>query len=520
MGQTHPMGESKRKRAVVLGAQGESSIAQVVDTLGGRMHVRWDEQAAATPNGQLVFFAEFLAATGVFERWVSTCPLSYRSGNAPHKRDVLGTLMLALLAGHKRYAHVTALRGDAVAAQALGMNRIVSEDALRRAMERIDEAGSSAWMRPSLMHSVREALDRPWVLDIDASIKPLYGRQEGAEVGYNPAKPMRPSHVLHAFVVSNLRLVLDVQVSTGKQHTSGHAKAALGRLLDELGDKRPALVRGDSGYGNEGILLELEQRAQRYLLRLRQTANVQRLVAMAFGRSDWSRADSQGCQMIEGQVRLHGWSKTRRVVIVRQRIRGGIARQRRIDSRQLQLDLEPAVFAAGDKLWEYAVLVTDVDYPIESVAQLYRDRADAENAFDELKNQWGLGGFTTQDLNRCQTMARACALVYNWWSWYCRAAHPQARMEAITSRPLLLAAVGKATSHANQTTLVLTPLHGKANVLKTLLANIGAALQHVRQAAEQFAQADRWALLLRYVSDRIAPVLGPFRPPDQRLASG
>ena len=164
-----------------------------------------------------------------------SCPLSYRSGNAPDKRDVLGTLMLAMLAGHKRYAHITALRGDAVAAQALGMSRIVSEDALRRAMERIDEAASTEWMRPSLMHSVREALDRPWVLDIDASIKPLYGRQEGAEVGYNPAKPMRPSHVLHTFLVGNLRLVLDVQVSTGKQHTSGHAKAALGRLARRTG---------------------------------------------------------------------------------------------------------------------------------------------------------------------------------------------------------------------------------------------------------------------------------------------
>ena len=48
---------------------------------------------------------------------------------------------------------------------------------------------------------------------------------------------------------------------------------------------------------------------------------------------------------------------------------------------------------------------------LESIGQLYRDRADAENAFDELKNQWGLGGFTTQDINRCQTVARACALV-------------------------------------------------------------------------------------------------------------
>jgi hypothetical protein len=68
------------------------------------MHVRWDEGAAATPHGQAVFFAEFVAATGTFERWVSGCPLSYRSGNAPDKRDVLGTQMLGLLARHRRCA--------------------------------------------------------------------------------------------------------------------------------------------------------------------------------------------------------------------------------------------------------------------------------------------------------------------------------------------------------------------------------------------------------------------------------
>ena len=80
-------------------------------------------------------------------------------------------------------------------------------------------------------------------------------------------------------------------VKPGKQHTSAHAKAALGRLLDELGEQRPALVRGDSGYGNEAILLELESRSQPYLLRLRQTKNVQRLVARLFARQDWSRPD-------------------------------------------------------------------------------------------------------------------------------------------------------------------------------------------------------------------------------------
>jgi len=89
-------------------------------------------------------------------------------------------------------------------------------------------------------------------------------------------------------------------------------------------------------------------------------------------------------------------------------------------------------------------VLLDVACQLESIAQLYRVRADAENAFDELQNQWGLGGFTTQDINRCQTMARACALAYNWWSWYCRAVQPTGRWEAITSRPLLLATVSKA----------------------------------------------------------------------------
>lgn len=66
--------------------------------------------------------------------------------------------------------------------------------------------------------------------------------------------------------------------------------------------------------------------------------------------------------------------------------------------------------------WEYAVLVTNSVYSLEVFGQLYRDRADCENGFDELKNQWEWGGFTTQDIERGQSSARAVALVYNWWS--------------------------------------------------------------------------------------------------------
>jgi hypothetical protein len=276
------MGESPGAEISVFGSELESFS---VETPGGRIQIRWDLEASATPNAQLAFFAEFLATTGVYESWVNSCPLSYGPGNASRKRDVLGTWFLSILAGQHRYAHITALRGDGVSPQILGMRKIVCEDTLRRALARMTNSG----------------------------------------------------------------------------------------------------------------------------------------------------------------------------------------------------------------------------YALESMAQIYRDRADAENGFDELKNQWGWGGFTTQDIERCQTSARAVALVYNWWSWYCRAAKPEARMEAITSRALLLAAVGRATKHAGQTTLYLTPMHAAKTNLMLLIANIRAALNHVRRVAEQSPTADRWKTLLDYIVAKIIP---------------
>ncbi len=178
--------------------------------------------------------------------------------------------------------------------------------------------------------------------------------------------------MLHTFWVGNLRLVLDVQVSSGKQHTSVHAKAALGRLLDELGDKRPAMVRGDSGYGNEGILLELEGRNQPYLLRLRQTANVQRLVARQFERQDWSRAETglpnggRYCGRLEQKAPGGDRAPAHP--------RWDCARAAR-DGKQLRLDLAGPSVHEGERLWEYAVMVTDVADPIEAIGQ----HPDCEN---------------------------------------------------------------------------------------------------------------------------------------------
>jgi len=130
------------------------------------------------------------------------------------------------------------------------------------------------------------------------------------------------------------------------------------------------------------------------------------------------------------------------------------------------------------------------------------------------------GGFTTQDIERCQTSARSVALVYNWWSWYCRAAKPGVRMEAITSRALLLAGVGRAVKHAGQTTLYLTPMHAEKAKLIALIANIRVALSHVRAVAEQLPQTDRWKTFLDYVVAKITRPLPSWHPPDRLAMAG
>jgi hypothetical protein len=64
---------------------------------------------------------------------VKDCPLTYTSPNAATKADVLGAILLAVLSGHRRYAHITALRFAGVNPQLLGMSKVCSEDSVRRA---------------------------------------------------------------------------------------------------------------------------------------------------------------------------------------------------------------------------------------------------------------------------------------------------------------------------------------------------------------------------------------------------
>ena len=369
----HPLGECQA--GVFL-----DNEPVAVETFGGRIHVEWDPQAAVTPLGQLPFFIEFLKVGGLFDPWVEDSPLAWTSPNAPLKRDVLGTAVLSILAGHKRYAHITSLRGDGVNPQLLGMSKVVSEDAVRRALLKLDEGAGVEWLQQHLRRVYGPLLREPWILDADTTIKPLYGHQEGAEVGYNPHKPGRPAHVYHTYMMANLRLVLEVEVEAGKRHHSKHSAPGLWRLLESIPRTHwPAFLRGDRDWGTEANMSRAEQEGLAYLFKLRLTTNAKRLIERLMRRGEWRDA-GQGWQGAEGELRLSGWSRARRVIVLRRALKGDVALAQADDTGQLKLSF--AELSDNAQLYEYAVLVTSLCDEILSIAQHYRDRADSENNFD------------------------------------------------------------------------------------------------------------------------------------------
>jgi hypothetical protein len=93
---------------------------------------------------------------------VADCPLSFTRPNAPKKRDLLGAVMLSVLAGHRRYAHITALRCDPVNPPRLGMRKVVSEDAVRRGLAKIGEAQGLPWLQNHLDYCTAPLLGEPW----------------------------------------------------------------------------------------------------------------------------------------------------------------------------------------------------------------------------------------------------------------------------------------------------------------------------------------------------------------------
>jgi hypothetical protein len=211
--------------------------------------------------------------------------------------------------------------------------------------------------------------------------------------------------------------------------------SSMEEVEQSLGPDRVWLNRGDIGFGQDAILSwhERESGAPRphYLFKLKWTPGLRRAL-YKIKEQEWTGPSHYGVlQVAEAEVKLHGWKNPRRVVFGR-RLLG-----------QLPKEQEGTFWDHAKH--EFEAYVTNL--PLTSVnawqiIDLYRKRADTENVFDEIKNQWGFAGFCSRHQQVTELAARLLLLTYNLWNLFLRLMRPDKHLEAITSRKwfLLIAA--------------------------------------------------------------------------------
>jgi hypothetical protein len=87
------------------------------------------------------------------------------------------------------------------------------------------------------------------------------------------------------------------------------------------------------------------------------------------------------------------------------------------------------------------------------ILELYRQRADTEKVFDELKHPWGLEGFCCRQRNATTLAARLGLLIYNLWHLLLRLVAPGRHVESAGGRRWFLLIAARLVPSGRQKTL-------------------------------------------------------------------
>ena len=160
--------------------------------------------------------------------------------------------------------------------------------------------------------------------------------------------------------------------------------------------------------------------------------------------------------------------------------------------------------------------VLDLGMDARDVQPLYRERGDCENVFDEMKNQWGWGGFTAHSLKQTAPFAGLAAIAANLWNVFTRLGDDGTHREAATSRPLLQSWVARISRHARQGVITIyTAANEKA---QGIYRAISAFLAKVASAS-QLGVEQRRQLIVAYALRKYGIVRRLFPPLIGRQAT-
>jgi hypothetical protein len=288
-------------------------------------------------------------------------------------------------------------------AHAAGGERFPSDDPIRHFFLRFSQAHIEAFWRPLGRWLVRlgQCPAGGFARDLDSTGFCREGQQEGARKGFNPKRKGRNSHHPLLAVLAEAPFLLHGWLRSG--HT-GAARGVVPFLQEALALLPEGMwlrtVRADSGFFDGAFLDFLEERALPYVVVARLTTTLQRKCA---GIQHWTVIDEPHAAG-EFTLKLLGWSKERRFVVVRERMRESQAAV----GRKL-LDVPGYTF----RIW--------VPNRSESAVALWRDdngRACVEQRIAERKHDLAADGFCLQPFYATEAAFLAVLFTFNLRSLY------------------------------------------------------------------------------------------------------
>lgn len=323
------------------------------------------------------------------------------SNRGYHAITILESFIVSIWCGANRFLHTEVTRHDLALKDIFDWRIVLGQDTFKRFFSKFNQGMNHrvsdyffGWIFSQLQFD-------NFVLDCDSSVVTRYGDQQGAKKGYNPGKRGRKSHHPLIAFIADIKLVANLWLRSGDPASSDGFLAFLEDTLAKLKGKIVSLIRLDSGFCSKEIIDYLEENKMDYIISARFYEPAQKLLA-----SDlcWLPLDD-GIEIAETQYQGASWQHSRRMVVIRQRIK----ERPKATGKQLKLFKDDAYY----RQYRYTAYLTNVKLPATEVWRLYRARADAENQIKELKYDFGFDSFTLNDFYATEAALIFAMIAYN-----------------------------------------------------------------------------------------------------------
>ena len=333
----------------------------------------------------------------------------------------LRLLLDANVVGEERVFGLEALGADPLFVKLAG-GSVPSLDTVYRDLCRMDEMALCGLELLTADHGLEDVRQRKLGvahLDIDTTVEPLFGTQEGALPGPNPRYPGRPSYHPLLAVVAESQTCIGAVLRPGDRGFGGGDAPSVRTYVDRVraatSPECRLVVRIDAAGDCSEILETIEDARAHFIIKARLT---QDLIGVLARTTEWRTIEVDALGRATRQVAevsfVRGEWKERGLAV------------RVVAVRSLDRDVGKQV-----QLWpdsDYAVqtyITNDFDSAPEDVASEYNGRAEIEPIIGELKHALGIGKIPSQSFNANHAAFLLKLLAHNLVRRYARAVLPR-----------------------------------------------------------------------------------------------